>query len=132
VNSNEYYIFGKECYLLIKGNKGDILAKVKIDSEDYELVNLYHWTINSKGYVFSIKTTKREKIKKILLHRLLCNLNSYEIEDGLVVDHLNHNRHDNRKQNLKVCTSSENGKNRIIKEKSEFSSNIYRRGRIYE
>ena len=58
----------------------------------------YRWRI-SNNYVI----TKKGYIK---LHRLITNC-----PDDKVVDHINHNRLDNRKCNLRVCTQAENAQN---------------------
>ena len=44
------------------------------------------------------------------LHRFLMNPS-----DDMVVDHINHNRLDNRKQNLRLCTQGENLRNKKVK-----------------
>lgn len=124
---NEYYIFQDgECYFFIKRDE-KITAKIKIDAEDYTLCHEYLWVLNREGYVVSSTTGNKERVN---LHRLVMGLPPYK-EDERVIDHLNHNKHDNRKKNLKICSSSENAKNRISKETSIFSENIYRKGRIY-
>lgn len=46
--------------------------------------------------------------KKIYLHRFLM-----DSPEGLIVDHINHQTLDNRRENLRVVTHSENMKNRI-------------------
>jgi len=125
---NEYYIFQDgECYFFIRRDE-QVIAKIKIDAEDYNLSHEHLWILSSKGYVISSKSGNKERVN---LHRLVMGLPSYK-EDGRVIDHFNHNKHDNRKKNLKICSPSENAKNRISKETSIFSENIYRQGRIYE
>ena len=125
--TNEYHIFKDSIsYFLIK-KYGVITAKIKIDPEDYEVCNGYLWILNSEGYVISSSGGGKERVR---LHRVIMGLSSYK-KDNRVIDHLNHNKHDNRKENLKICTLAENGKNKISKN-SVFSENIYRKGRIYE
>ncbi len=71
---------------------------VFIDTEDIEKCQQYKWRL-SKNYVISNNGS-------IKLHRIITNCPS-----NLVVDHLNHNTLDNRKVNLKICTSLENSNN---------------------
>src|SRR4030043_1951196 len=74
-----------------------------IDDEDFERVSKIRWHRNiSDGSV-----SGREKGGTIYLHRYILNA-----PEELEVDHINHNRLDNRKHNLRLATSSQNKMNR--------------------
>lgn len=72
------------------------------DLEDYDLIKNYCWLINTQtGYVCT-----RNRKHQLKLHKLLF---PYDI-----IDHKNHNKADNRKENLRIVTSSKNSMNRKI------------------
>jgi hypothetical protein len=82
-----------------------------IDAEDLELVSQHKWRASRGSNTdYAVRaprirgTHRREEIK---LHRVLTNA-----PDGVHVDHVNGNGLDNRKSNLRLCTSSENSRNR--------------------
>lgn len=75
------------------------------DLEDYNLIKDYCWHITNDGYVASNDFNNNYKIIK--LHRLL-------FPNAKVVDHINHNKSDCRKTNLRECTHSENNMNRSL------------------
>ena len=67
------------------------------DKEDYEIIKDYCWHI-IKGYpVASIDK------HTVSMHRIITN-----VPNDKVVDHINHNTCDNRKENLRICTNAEN------------------------
>lgn len=75
------------------------------DLEDYDKIKDYCWYY-SDGYVTSHEINNSRQI--VLLHKLI--MGSYPSE---IVDHINHpktgeNKYDNRKQNLRVVTQSQN------------------------
>lgn len=76
-----------------------------VDDEDFEYVNQFKWQYHYKGYAESTfgKSPNRKKVK---MHRLIINA-----PDHLQVDHINGNKLDNRKSNLRLCTNSENQRN---------------------
>lgn len=84
------------------------------DIEDYDKIKNYCWRINNQGYVAcSIKVEGRKTKKDILMHILI--LDGYDenfniINKNLEIDHINgfNSRNDNRKNNLRQCTHSEN------------------------
>jgi len=94
----------------VKSNKyGNI--SFFIDGEDFDKIKEYTWGVNynKNADSFYIKTNKRLDINKrtvILLHRLIMNY-----PKNMVIDHINGNTLDNRKENLRVCTIGENSCN---------------------
>lgn len=95
------------CIFYIKG------VSTFIDKEDYEIVNKHTWHIGWRGYILSNINNKR-----VQLHRILMNA-----PKELVVDHIDGNILNNRKENLRIVTISENARNR--KNKSKNSSSKY-------
>ena len=74
------------------------------DLEDYDKIKDYCWSEN-KGLGY-IKANNREKEgKHILLHRLILGAIN---DPKIVVDHINHNPMDNRKENLRLVTRRQN------------------------
>ena len=80
---------------------------VEIDDEDLELVSKYKWHVNDRGYAVWRGIENGVK-KTVRMHRLVART-----PKGKITDHINHNKLDNRKANLNVCTHSENSRNKI-------------------
>src|SRR4030066_2184242 len=80
-----------------------------VDDEDYEWINQWKWHCNGQGYAerHCDIPGKRTMIK---MHRLILNT-----PNGMETDHINHNRLDNRKSNLRVRTRSQNAINTPIR-----------------
>jgi len=82
-----------------------------VDDDDFERVNALKWyALPAKsGRVCALRMTSRThgKQKKIFMHRFVINAPS-----DFFVDHINGNALDNRKENLRLCTSAQNSLNR--------------------
>lgn len=77
--------------------------ELQIDAEDSVYVESFSLSVVSSGYVCCFdKATKTYAY----LHRLLLNAPA-----GYDVDHINGNKLDNRKENLRICTRSQNLRN---------------------
>jgi hypothetical protein len=81
----------------------DIDQVCLVDEADYLLISQYHWNIVN-GYVKSGRT---------LMHRLILDVT----DPNKHIDHIDHNRLNNQRSNLRICTRSENQHNRV-KQKS--------------
>ena len=87
---------------------GNCKDKSIIDTEDTKNISIYRWKKSHFGYVVSIT-------QNIKLHRIIMGLDN---NDKRVVDHINGNKLDNRKCNLRICTRREN-----VWHKTKLSSN---------
>lgn len=79
-----------------------------VDDEDYDFLNQWKWCAYHSGNTnYAKRSVQKNNIRHdILIHRLLLG-----VSGAAFVDHINRNGLDNRKENLRVCTISENGMN---------------------
>jgi hypothetical protein len=71
---------------------------ILVDNEDYEMLIQHSWYLRRDGYVACGLDGKT-----VLIHRLIM-----AAKKGRKVDHINHDKLDNQKANLRLCTHSEN------------------------
>ena len=82
---------------------------ILLDDEDYERVSKFQWGVwKKKGYNYHNIMRKGHGHESLHLSRFILELENW---DGLVVDHINRNRLDNRKSNLRVTTRRINALN---------------------
>lgn len=77
--------------------------EILFDAEDFDLLTQYTWHISSSGYAHNRKL-------KIWAHRLIMNP-----PKSLFIDHIDHNKLNNRKSNLRIVTREENNQNNKAK-----------------
>jgi len=78
-----------------------------VDEEDYEELYKYKWYYHNGYAARSQYNPITQKAPIVLMHRVIMN-----VKEGEEVDHINHNTLNNRKCNLRVCTSAQNNQNR--------------------
>lgn len=71
------------------------------DLEDYDKIKDYYWYKNDQGYMLAYT-----KDKTLRMHKLFI--------EGKYIDHINGDTFDNRKNNLRIATKSQNGMNRNL------------------
>ncbi len=85
-------------YIILKDGQ-----KAEVDDEDYDMLSKFKWhCLNGYAKSFSERHI-------LAMHRLVTHA-----QKGLEVDHLNGNRLDNRRSNLRVCTKSVNLQSRKL------------------
>lgn len=94
----------KYCYIPV--GEGGKDGTATIDLEDEHLAKL-KWGSHT-GYARTYINGKAT-----FLHRLVM-----DAPKGLFVDHINHDKLDNRKSNLRLCTNTENIRNRRLTDKN--------------
>lgn len=81
-----------------------------VDDEDYEFLMQWKWHANNHGYAVRSQNTKDENgvnfKSMVCMHRVLINA-----PKDKHVDHIDFDKLNNRKVNLRLCTLSENNRN---------------------
>lgn len=80
-------------------------STVLVDDDDYEKLMEYRW--NFSGRYARRTYYNKGKYVSVLMHAFIMNT-----PKGMVTDHVNRNRRDNRKSNLRICTQRENSWNK--------------------
>lgn len=82
---------------------------ILVDDEDYELVSQYKWSApyTCNGQFLYAQTKINGKY--VMMHHAIIGMST----EGLVVDHINGNKIDNRRCNLRYATRSQNAANSI-------------------
>ena len=86
-----------------KNNKKEHEKYAIIDIEDYEKCKNLRWSKTANDYVINRKLDIR-------LHHFVLN---FDKTKGIEIDHINRNRLDCRKNNLRICNRTLNNGNRI-------------------
>lgn len=102
---NKYSVLN-DCVYVEMSNCEDIMV---CDIEDWEKYKKYTWSKNSHGYAYA-----RINYKITLFHKIC-------FPDGLsnMIDHINRNKLDNRKSNLRIVDYSQNNRNVSIKKNNK-------------
>lgn len=81
---------------------GEIVDYALIDEEDFERVGEFSWCKTVEGYANG--TINGDPIR---MHQFILG----KAPSGQVIDHINGNKLDNRRENLQMASKSQNGQN---------------------
>lgn len=106
------------------------------DLDDYEKIKQYTWMKNGQGYIQT--NAKNEDGGRYRLHKLIMDANR-----DVLIDHINHKKNDNRKENLRIANKQLNTVNRgrpkdnksgakgVLNYGNRFISRIHKDGKCY-
>lgn len=78
-----------------------------VDKEDFKYLSQFRWHISTNGYAVRTRNGENGRRHEVFMHREII-----DCPKGKFIDHINRTKLDNRKCNLRVATSSQNGINR--------------------
>ena len=109
---NEFIFYNDYAEMLLYDKNGEPINRTKVDLECIEVLKQYKWHMLGQ-YVSSIINGT-----EVLLHRFLMSPS-----DDMEVDHINRDKLDNRRDNLRICTHQENDWNKLagVRNKSGYS-----------
>lgn len=89
-----------------------------VDDGDFKYLNQWKWWLDGRptrrtDYARRKIKTPEDKWKKVSMHRAILN-----VAEGVPVDHINGNGLDNRRENLRVCTLTQNMQNAPLRKDS--------------
>jgi len=97
-------------------NKG---LKVILDDEDFDRVAALKWFYGKNNYIGRNNSKTIDGKKRYTKTRLHWFVLRFEGKKGYVVDHINGNTFDNRKENLRICTVAENSRNQKLNKRNK-------------
>jgi hypothetical protein len=110
LNGKEYIVGYLDC----KGVEHNFI----IDKEDLDLVSKYSWHVTSNNYI-STTINHEDKRKALYMHNLIMNRDAFNGKGQTEsIDHINRVGFDNRKENLRLISQSEQNINQIKKRRN--------------
>lgn len=95
-----------------------------IDAEDYPKVKDYSWHIACQKKPYPARSIKKNGSNALeFMHRVILNP-----PDGMFVDHIDGDRLDNRKCNLRICTDTQNRWNKKMNVGSSTFKGVHKNG----
>jgi hypothetical protein len=91
----------------LRGRGGTIRAYAVIDASDVDIAARWHWSLSSTGYAHRNAWAGGRRFT-VSLHREILGLASGDPREG---DHIDRDRLNNRRSNLRIATRAQGGQN---------------------
>ena len=114
--------------------RGGGFKQALVSDEDFDRVSSLTWHEKTGGYARNTvhlgKLNGRQKLRHVTMHRFIMGAGK-----GQIVDHINGNKLDNRRENLRFCTKSQNNAHGINLYKNSTSGlrgvHFHKRDRVW-
>ena len=98
-------------FAIVKTAKG---VEFKVSPEDFDCVAAFPWHVRNRGYVARTIRCENGRRRQLHLHRFILGVD----DAGVMVDHINGDPLDNRRENLRVCSNSANQHNQGLNKRN--------------
>ena len=97
----------------------------QIDDDDFEFINQFNWcAFGTNNLWYAVRGVNK---KLVMMHRIIINAN-----DGVEVDHVDHNGLNNQKSNLRICNHTQNCMNGKARGRSKYIGVSYLRDKFFQ
>lgn len=95
--------------ITLLNRNGETVGHTLIDASDVDFLCRWGWTLNAQGYAVRGETTNDGRRETVRMHRELLGLP--RVPNGIEVDHINRDKLDNRRSNLRSIPHAGNMQN---------------------
>lgn len=110
LDPNEFIIEGQICKIQHYDKYGYVKGESIIDLDDFGKVKDYKWCQDSQGYMSTYSKGFGHN-RRVKIHHMIMN---HKQGRDIEVDHLDGDKLNNRKSNLRFCTQKQNSRNSIM------------------
>lgn len=95
-------------------------AVARVDDQDYEALAARHWYLKPNGYAMATFPKPEGGREYRTMHRVIL-----DVPRGIQVDHINRDRLDNRRTNLRISDQSQNLANQVSRRGTSVFKGVY-------
>jgi|UniRef100_A0A6C0AN14 hypothetical protein len=96
--------------ILLSSKNKDIREYTLVSDEDYDHLKQFKWHKGYGNYIYSTINNKKWLLHRYIMIELICNK---KLTRHNFIDHINNNRIDNSRENLRIVTATENNRNKL-------------------